>query len=222
MIGSSSAITSPTRSGILNVESCSGIRPASMREMSRISLMIVSRWRPFDSMRPSCRLTGGSHSPGHALQQHRRVAEHRVERRPELVRHVREELRLERRRLLELDRLAPQQLVLLRDVGGGRLNLPLELVGGLLQLLVELRLLDRLAPIVKDRHDRGQLAVLRQHLAGDRLDRHRLAGLRIAQPDFADAALIGADQHAGDERRKMRVVGLHPALLDLAAPASEW
>ena len=120
----------------------------------------------------------------------------------------------ERRRLLELDRLAAQQLVLLRDVGGRRLNLPLELVRRLLQLLVELRLFDRLAAVVEDRHDRGQLAVLGQNLAGDRLDRHRLAGLRIDQPDFADAPLIGADQHAGDERREMRVVGLHPALLD--------
>ena len=43
------------------------------------------------------------HRSGHALQQHVGVAEDRVERRPELVRHVREELRLERRRLLELD-----------------------------------------------------------------------------------------------------------------------
>ena len=63
MIGSSSDLTSLIRSGILKVESCSGIRPASMREMSRISLMIASRWRPFDSIRPSWRLTGGSHSP---------------------------------------------------------------------------------------------------------------------------------------------------------------
>ena len=181
MIGSSSAFTSPTRSGTLNVEICSGIRPASMREMSRISLMIVSRWRPFDSMRPSWRLTGGSTGPADALEQHRGVAEHRVQRRPELVRHVREELRLERRRLLELDRLAAQQLVLLRDVGGRRLNLPLELVGRLLQLLVQPRLFERLAAVVEDRDDRGQFAVLRQNLAGDRFDRHRLAGARIDQ-----------------------------------------
>ena len=74
-----------------------------------------------------------------------RVAEDRVERRPELVRHVGEELRLQRRGLLELDRLAPQQLVLLARVGGRLLNLALELVRRLLQLLVEPRLLDRLA-----------------------------------------------------------------------------
>ena len=127
----------------------------------------------------------------------------------------------ERRRLLELDRLPPQQLVLLRDVGGRRLNLPLELVRRLLQLLVELRLLDRFAPIVQDRDDGGQLAVLGQDLAGDRFDRHRLAGLRIDQADLADAALVGADEHAGDERREVRVVGLHPALLDRARAAAE-
>ena len=124
------------------------------------------------------------------------------------------------RRLLELDRLAAQQLVLLRDVGGRRLDLPLELVRRLLQLLVEPRLLERLAPIVQDRDDRRQLAVLGQHLAGDRLDRHRLAGPRIDQADLADAALIGADQQAGDERREVRVVGLHPALLDGAGVAA--
>ena len=43
---------------------------------------------------------------------------------------------------------------------------------------------------------------------------------RIDQADLADAALVGADQHAGDERREMRVVGLHPALLDLARAAA--
>ena len=37
---------------------------------------------------------------------------------------------------------------------------------------------------------------------------------RIDEADLADAALIGADEHAGDERREVRVVGLHPALLD--------
>ena len=150
----------------------------------------------------------------HALQQHRRVAEHRVERRPELVRHVGEELRLERRGLLELDGLAAEQLVLVRDVGGGRLNPPLQLVGRVLQLLVQLRLFDRLATVVQNRDNGRQLSVIRQDLAGDRLDRQRFAGRRIEEADLAHAALIGADEHAGDERREMRVVGLHPALLE--------
>ena len=71
MIGSSSAFTSSTSSAILNVDSCSGIRPASMREMSRISLMIVSRWRPFDSMRAELPLDRRLAVAGDALQQHR-------------------------------------------------------------------------------------------------------------------------------------------------------
>ena len=63
MIGSSSERTSATSSGILKLEICSGIRPASMREMSRISLMIVSRCRPFDSIRLNWRFTDASRSP---------------------------------------------------------------------------------------------------------------------------------------------------------------
>ena len=153
---------------------------------------------------------------GHTLQQHRRITEHRVQRRPELVRHVREELRLQGRRLFELDGLAPQQLVLLRDVGCRRLNLAFELVRGLLQLLVQPRLFDRLAAVVEDRHHGRQLTVLGQHLSRDGLDRHRLAGFGIAQSDLADAPPIRADEHVGDERREVRVVGLHPALLDRA------
>ena len=69
--------------------------------------------------------------------------------------------------------LPAQQLVLLRELGGRLLNLALELVRRLLQLLVEPRLFDRLASVVQDRDDRHQLAVLRQDLAGDRLDRQR-------------------------------------------------
>ena len=97
---------------------------------------------------------------GHALQQHRCVAEHRVERRAELVRHIGQELRLERRGLLQLDRLAPQQLVLLRDVGRGGLNPSFELVGRLLQLLVEPGLLHRFTAVVQNGDDGRQFAVL--------------------------------------------------------------
>ena len=66
-------------------------------------------------------------------------------------------------------------------------------------MLVEFRLLDGLAAIVQDRHDRGQLALLRHDLAGDRFDRHPLAGFRIDQADLSHAALIGADEHARNE-----------------------
>ena len=51
MIGSSSDITSLTSSGTSNVDRFSGIRPASMRVMSRMSLISASRCREFESMR---------------------------------------------------------------------------------------------------------------------------------------------------------------------------
>ena len=51
MIGSSSDITSLTSSGTSKVDRFSGIRPASMRVMSRMSLISASRWREFESMR---------------------------------------------------------------------------------------------------------------------------------------------------------------------------
>jgi hypothetical protein len=122
MTGSSSANTSRTSSPTSNSLICTGMRPASMRVMSRISLMIVSRWRPFESMRSSCRHAGPGSVARHALQQHVRVAEDGIERRPELVRHVRQELRLEAGGLLELERLPPQQLVLGRQFGGRGLH----------------------------------------------------------------------------------------------------
>ena len=79
--------------------------------------MSVSRCRPFESIACQGLALRRGERARDALQQHGRVAEDRVQRRPELVRHVREELRLQRRRLLELDRLPPQQLVLLRELG---------------------------------------------------------------------------------------------------------
>ena len=144
--------------------------------------MIVSRWRPFESMRCSCRLTAGEQIAGDALQQHVRVAEDRVERRPELVRHVGEELRLQPRRLFELDRLPPEQLVLRRQLGGGRLDARLQFVRRRLQLLVQPRALERLAPVVQDGDDGRQLAGLGQHLAGDGFDGNRLAVTGFISP----------------------------------------
>jgi hypothetical protein len=51
MIGSSSDITSSISSETPKAVSVSGIRPASMRVMSRMSLMSASRWREFESIR---------------------------------------------------------------------------------------------------------------------------------------------------------------------------
>ena len=169
MIGSSSDITSSTSSGISNVVRFSGIRPASIRVMSRMSLMSASRWREFESIRVRLLRCGVGDRAGHAVEQHVRVAEDRVERRPELVRHVREELRLQRRRLLERDVLPAEQLVLLGQLGRRFLDLALELGGRLLQLLEQARLLHRLGEVVEDRDDPHQLALLRQDLPGERL-----------------------------------------------------
>ena len=102
---------------------------------------------------------------GDVVQQHVGVAHDGVERRPELVRHVGEELRLQRRGLLELEVLAPQQLVLLGELGRGLADLALQLVRGLLHLLVEARLLHRLGEVVEDGDDPHHLALLRDDLA---------------------------------------------------------
>ena len=210
MIGSSSACTSSNSSPMPNVVAFSGIRPASIRVMSRMSLISASRWRAFESMRDRLLRCGSVTWPGDVVQQHVRVAQDRVERRPELVRHVGEELRLQRRRLLERDVLPAQQLVLLGELGGRFLHLALELDRRLLQLLVEARLLDRLGEVVQDRDDPHQLALLRQDRAGDRLDRQRPAGQRIAELDLAAVALLARSrQHVRDERRQVRAVGAH-------------
>ena len=169
--------------------------------------MIVSRCRPFESMRVSWRTTCGGSGPEHALEQHARVAEDRVERRPELVRHVREELRLRARGRLELERLPLEQLVLANELGGRVAHLLLEEARGLLQLLVERVLLHRLGAVVEDRDDRGDLAVLREDLAADRLDGHGRGRLRIEQTELAAEAPAGLEEEeVGDVRREVRVV----------------
>ena len=141
-----------------NSPSRSGMRPASMREMSRMSLMMPSRWRRVGVHPGEALRLLALERPQHALQEHARVAEDRVERRAELVGHVGEELRLERGGLLELDGLAAQQLVLAHQLGGGLAHLPLELAGGLLELVVEALALEGLGAIVQDGDDGGELA----------------------------------------------------------------
>ena len=160
MIGSSSAITSSTSSGTRKLVTFSGMRPASMpRDVEDVvdERQQVARVRV--DARQALALRRRS-PPRDAMQQHVRVAEDRVERRPELVRDVGEELRLEGRRLLELDVLPPQQLVLLRQLRGRLLHLALEFGRRLLQLLVEPRLVDRLGQVVQDRDDPDELALL--------------------------------------------------------------
>jgi len=89
----------------------------------------------------------------------------------------------QRRRLFELDGLPPEQLILLRDVGGRRLDLPLELVRSLFELLVEVGLFERLAAVVEDGDHGGQLAVVRQDLAA-------IASTGIASPALGSTSPI--------------------------------
>src|SRR5207249_5715382 len=106
--------------------------------------------------------------------------------------------RLEGRRLLELEGLAAQQLVLPDQLGGGLANLVLELFGRPLELRVESLALTRLGQVVQDGDDADQLALLGEDLAGDRLGRERFARLRLhaADPPRVPRRLAG-EEHAG-------------------------
>src|SRR3982074_876373 len=72
-----------------------------------------------------------------SVQHERRVADERVDWRPQLVRNAREEFRLEPVRLLQLARLPLEPGVLFGEIGRCRLNSLLELARERLELLVE-------------------------------------------------------------------------------------
>ncbi len=73
--------------------------------------------------------------------------------------------------------------------------------------------LDRLGAIVKNRDDGRQLADFGQHLRGQRLHRHQLAGVRIHQRDFSAPRRFPASREQPRyERREVRVVGADDAL----------
>src|SRR6516225_8111055 len=93
-------LTTPSISGAsAKSSSCSSMRPASILERSRMSLMRASRWRPAPRTRSSgsvsCFALG-------ILAQHLADADDGVERRAQLVAHVGEELGLMLARLREL------------------------------------------------------------------------------------------------------------------------
>ena len=177
MIGSSSAITSSTSSAMLNVDELQRHPPGL--DAGDVEDLVDDRQQVaavrVDARRAAA-CAGGSHRPGDALQQHVRVAEDRVERRPELVRHVREELRLQRRGLLELD--APGAAAA-RSAARARRSPP----GPCARARPTPASAARTAAPSRSPRVRScrmvttarQLAVLRQDLAGDRFDRHRLA-----------------------------------------------
>ena len=159
---------------------CSGILPASMRVMSRMSLMIDEQVPGVGvDARAACASAAASSRRRRPASSMLRVAEDGVQRRAELVRHVGEELRLQRRGLLQLDVPAAAAARSARRARRWpRGPSPPARSECALELLVEPRLLQRLGAVVEDGDDRGDLAVLGEHLAGDRLDGQRRAGLR--------------------------------------------
>ena len=94
--------------------------PASTLERSRTSLISESRWCPEETMSSRYSACFSLTVAEHLVAQHLREADDRVERRPQLVRHVGQELRLVPARRLELRVEAPELVVHPVDVGAQR------------------------------------------------------------------------------------------------------
>ena len=107
----------------------------------------------------------------HAVEQQRRIADQRIDRRAQLVRHAGEKLRFELVRALDFLRLPLQSRVLLREVGGRLADALLELAVQLLERLVKPLVLDLLGEIVQHRDDRDRLAAFVLHLSRHDFDR---------------------------------------------------
>ena len=88
-----------------------------------MSLISESRWRPELRTTRTYSACFSFSSPEHALVQHLREADDRVERRAQLVRHVGEELRLVAAGRLQLAVQPPQLVVHPVQVGGERAEL---------------------------------------------------------------------------------------------------
>ena len=169
--------------------------------------MMSVRCFAFDSTRRRLSFCGKRDRPHHTFQQHAGVAVNGIQRRAELVRHVGEELRLQRGRLLELDVLPAEELVLPDQLGGRGVDLRFQLVGGALQLLVQPLLLQGRRPVVQDRHDTDQLAVFREHLGRRGVEWQGRSGLRIDESDEAAVSRIITAEQVGHERGKVGIVG---------------
>ena len=143
------------------------------------------------------------------VEHQRRVADERVDRRPQLVRHAGEELRLEPVRLLQLARLPLEPGVLLGEVGGGGLNAVLELARERLELVVEPLVLHLLGEVVQHRHDRQRLAAAVQDFSGDDFDRKLDARVGDMELHLLAPRQRRADGEIRDERRELGVVRLN-------------
>src|SRR5258707_109665 len=112
------------------------------------------------------------------VQHERRIADERVDWRPQLVRHAGEEFRFEPIRLLQLARLPLEPGVLFGEIGRCRLNSLLELARERLELLVETLIFRLLGEVVEHGDDRERLAPTIEDFSGDDFDRKLNARLR--------------------------------------------
>ena len=152
----------------------------------------------------------------HAIQQHVRVSQDRIERGPEFMRHVGQELRFQGGGLLESNVLPSEQFVLRGEFGRRLLDLPFQFGGGILQLLEQSCLLESLGQVVQDRDDPHQLPLLRQDLAGQSLDRREPPADGIGELNFAAISLLPASREdVRNERRQVRTVGAHTPQLQI-------
>jgi len=95
-------ITSSTSGAMANVSTCMSILPASIFDRSRMSLMSSSRWCAARSTRSSGSSSSARFQVARILMQHLRQADDRIQWRAQLVRHIRQELRLQLARLRQL------------------------------------------------------------------------------------------------------------------------
>ena len=153
-----------------------------------MSLMSASRCSAAARPRISASLWLRVHLAEHAVEQQRRIADQRVDRRAQLVRHAGEKFRLELVRALDFLRLPLQSRVLLGQVGGRLADALFELAVQLLERFVQPLVLDLLREIVQHRDDRDRLAALVLHLARHDLDRQLQSGARVARATCARAA----------------------------------
>ena len=110
-------------------------------------MSLISASRCSAAARPRCSASRcfGIHVAEHAVEHQRRVADERVDRRAQLVRHAREEFGLELVRALDFLRLPLQPRVLFGQVGGRLANALFELAVQALERFVKPLVLDLLA-----------------------------------------------------------------------------
>src|SRR5262245_18541499 len=144
--------------------------------------------------------------PGDPVEQERRVADHGVERRAQLVRHAGEKVGLQLVGLRELLGLPEEPLVLLREIRRRRGDAPFELAVELLERVVKPLVLDLLREIVEYRHDGDRLAALVADLSGHDFHRERRGVHGMHERHALALEPLIRERELRDERREHRVV----------------